>query len=416
MITRRDFTFGLLAMAQAVRAHTVSGADSVGGPLSPWSPGTLDIHHIDTGRGNSTFIVAPDGTTILIDCGALNDSLDESAPCRPNNSRRPGEWVARYALRHASAAGRDSLDYLIVSHVHPDHVGDVPPGVAVPAGSNFFPTGVSQVDALMPAAKVIDRGYPDYKVLQPANAPFATNYLAWLRSRRSAGRAVEPLVVGSNRQIKPRSAGNASNFSIRGIAADGRVWTGEGEGTRSVFPDLITSGPNDQPDENSCSIALRLDYGGFSYFTGGDLTASTRDGRSPWLDIETPAVGACGRVEVAVADHHGYFDACGPAFTRSLDAQAYIIPAWHVTHPGQAQIERLLGAWPGAKIHDVFSTEMLPANRLFNSRWARQLRSTQGHVVVRVQPGGSHYRIFAVDSTQEDGPISFASNLYHSRS
>jgi glyoxylase-like metal-dependent hydrolase (beta-lactamase superfamily II) len=169
MITRRDFTFGLLVLAQSVRAQTDSGADGVGGPLLPWSPGTLDIHQIDTGRGNSIFIVAPDGTTILIDCGASNDSLDESAPCRPNDSRRPGEWVARYALRHANAAGRDSLDYLVVTHVHPDHVGDVPPGVAAPDSSVFIATGVSQVDGLMPAAKVIDRGYPDAAPVAQSN-------------------------------------------------------------------------------------------------------------------------------------------------------------------------------------------------------------------------------------------------------
>ncbi len=411
---------GSLALAQSGRAQTDFAADTIGQPLPPWSPGTFDIHHIDTGRGNSTFILAPDGTTILIDCGASNDSLDESAPFRPNDSRRPGEWVARYALRHARAAVRDSLDYLVVTHVHPDHVGDVPPGVSAPPGSSFFPTGVSQVDALMPAAKVIDRGFPDYKVLQPPNAPFAANYLAWLHARRSAGRAIEPLVVGTSRQVRLRSASNASSFSIRGIAANGRVWNGAGVGSRSVFPDLATLSPIQIPDENSCSIALRFDYGAFSYFTGGDfLTAGTHDGRSPWLDVETPAVKACGRVEVAVADHHGYFDACGPAFMRSLRRvqQAYIIPAWHVTHhEQQAQLERLLGAWPGATIRDVFSTELLSTNRLFNSRWVRQLRSTQGHVVVRVAPGGSHYRIFAVDSTQEDGRISFAGNLYRSRS
>jgi len=57
-------------------------------------------------------------------------------------------------------------------------------------------------------------------------------------------------------------------------------------------------------------------------------------------------VEACGRVEVAAADHHAYFDACGPQFTKSLDAQAYVIPSWHVTHPAQAQLERLIGAWP----------------------------------------------------------------------
>jgi beta-lactamase superfamily II metal-dependent hydrolase len=430
MITRRHFAFGIFAFAQSLRSPAESpqpgesgarpGANVTGASLSPWSPGMLDIHHIDTGRGNSTFILAPDGTTILIDCGASNDSLEESAPYRPNNARLPGEWVARYALRRAAAANRNSLDYLIVTHIHPDHVGDIPAGTSEIPGASFIATGVSQVDKLMPATKVIDRGYPHYEALKPPNAPFAKNYLDWLSARQAAGRAVEPLQVGSSNQIvlqsqSPRPSSHPT-FTIRSIAGNGRVWNHPGTGSRPIIPNRATPGANMQPDENSCSIALRLDYGAFSYFTGGDLACSSHDGRSPWLDVETPAVEACGRVEVAVADHHGYYDACGPAFTRSLDAQAYVIPAWHATHPGQAQLERLLGAWPGETIHDVFSTELLPANRLFNSRWANQLRSTQGHVVVRVEPGGSHYRIFAVDSTQEDGPISFASNLYHSRS
>lgn len=441
MITRRHFAFGLLTFVQSLRvparilsaarpspvanrpqkpasesSATDSNIDVIGARLSPWSPGMLDIHHIDTGRGNATFLLAPDGTTILVDCGASNDSLEDSAPSRPNNTKLPGEWVARYALRQAAAAGSKSLNYLIVTHIHPDHVGDVPAAASAPPGASFIATGVSQVDQFMPVANVIDRGYPNYEGLQPPDAPFAKNYIAWSGARQAAGRSVEPLQVGSTRQIVLQSSGSYPTFSVRGIAANGRVWRRPGSGIRSVFPNRATLGPNDQPDENSCSIALRLDYGAFSYFTGGDLACSTHDGRAPWLDVETPAVDACGRVEVAVADHHGYFDACGPAFTRSLDAQAYVIPAWHVTHPGQAQLERLLGAWPGAPVHDVFSTELLPANRLFNSRWVSRLRSTQGHVVVRVSPGGSHYRIFVVDSNLEDGQISFASNLYRSRS
>ncbi len=94
--------------------------------LPPWTPGELDIHHIDTGRGNATFLLAPDGTTMLIDCGTSNDGPDVSAPARPDASRQPGEWVARYALKQAHAAGRNSLDYAIATHIHPDHVGDVP--------------------------------------------------------------------------------------------------------------------------------------------------------------------------------------------------------------------------------------------------------------------------------------------------
>lgn len=80
-----------------------------------------------------------------------------------------------------------------------------------------------------------------------------------------------------------------------------------------------------------------------------------------------------------------------------------------------APLERLLGAWPGIQRHDVFATERLPANRLINARWTQQLKSTQGHVVVRVAPGGNSYRIFVLDSTLEDGGVRRICGPYTSR-
>ena len=53
-------------------------------------PGTLDIHHISTGRGNATFFVLPDGTTLLVDAGAAGDGLPETDPasgCDPHAGR-----------------------------------------------------------------------------------------------------------------------------------------------------------------------------------------------------------------------------------------------------------------------------------------------------------------------------------------
>jgi len=412
MISRRDFTFGWLAVGGVTLLGRSACAAATGATLPPWSPGELDIHHIDTGRGNATFLIGPDGTTLLIDCGASNDGLDVSAPCRPDTSRRPGEWVARYALHQARTAGRDTLDYLIVTHIHPDHVGDIPPGMVPTGGADFFATGVSQVDRFMPVAIVVDRSYPDYGALRAPDAPFAANYVAWLDARRRVGRRVERLDVGSDRQIRLRSSARYPGFSVRALAGNGRVWTGSGATNQSLFPDLTNLPADDRPSENACSIALRVSHGRFSYFSGGDLTADTRDGRLPWMDVEAPVVRAAGQVEVAVADHHGYFDACGPEFTKVLDAQAYVIPAWHITQPGSAQIERLIGAWPGERARDVFAIEMLPANRLFNSRWVRQIRSMQGHVVIRVASDGRSYRIFVSDSSRERGSVTLVCGPY----
>lgn len=415
MITRRSFNIGMtvvggVAAAQKALPFKLSGAE-----LPLWQPGELDIHQIDTGRGNAAFLIGPDGTTILIDCGATNDSLDVSAPCRPNASHRPGEWVARYALHHAQAARRKTLDFLIATHIHPDHVGDIPLGMTPSNGSTFVPTGVSQFDLLMPVTCAIDRGYPDYGSLAPPHAPFAANYLAWLHARRKSGRKVERAIIGSDSQITLRSPDQYPTFSIRVVAGNGQVWTGRDRESYSIFPDLGSLLKDDWPNENVYSVAIKLSYGGFSYYSGGDLTSETEDGRLPWMDVESAVARSVGQVEVAVANHHGYFDACGPEFVRQLNPQAFVIPAWHLTHPGPAQIERMLGAWPGVKKHDAFTSEMLPANRLFNSRWVNQLRSLQGHIVTRVASSGNSYRIFVLDSNRVDGPILSAFGPYFSR-
>jgi hypothetical protein len=30
--------------------------------MEPWTPGTLDIHHVNTGKGDATLLILPDGT------------------------------------------------------------------------------------------------------------------------------------------------------------------------------------------------------------------------------------------------------------------------------------------------------------------------------------------------------------------
>jgi hypothetical protein len=113
---RRRFVrgmLGVLAAPLALPAGAIHAANSMdaanasnetaqqpGTRLAPWTPGCLDIHHIATGRGNATFILMPDGTSLLIDAGSTNDKLDVSAAPRPSAERRPGEWIGRYVRRH----------------------------------------------------------------------------------------------------------------------------------------------------------------------------------------------------------------------------------------------------------------------------------------------------------------------------
>ncbi|KAJ3330419.1 hypothetical protein HDU93_000397, partial [Gonapodya sp. JEL0774] len=299
---------------------------------------------------------------MLLDCGnGRDESVDPGYDARPDGLRRHGQLVARYAMFHGDCT---TLDYIIATHVHPDHVGDVH-GDETARGEGFQLTGLSDVDQLMPATVVIDRAYPDYGSRPPLALPFATNYFAWLRARQQAGREVAQVVVGSDRQITLKSPDAYPSFSFRTLASNGQVWSGHDQECHTLFPNLGTLPPEALPDENKCSIAALLSYGRFRYYSGGDLSFDTYDGRYPWMDIETAVAKVAGKVDVALANHHGYFDACGPEFVKHLAANTYIIPAWHDSHPGIAQLQRLLGAWPGQKTRTkVFATGMTAMSSL----------------------------------------------------
>ena len=405
---RRAFLCGLgatglgVAFGSNVAAASADIADVKGRRLTPWRRGCLDIHHIATGRGDSSLIIAPDGTTLMIDAGAMYAPAPGDLELQPGNQRRPGEWIARYAARHLSEAGASGLDYLLVTHLHPDHVGDVTPALPLAVDADYRLTGVSDVAARVAIGVVFDRGAPDYENVAIRDAPFARNYLAFIRARRAAGGRVERFRAGAGQQITLLKDAQAfPMFVIRNLAVNGEVWTGRGAEARALFPDVATLPPDDVPDENVYSAALRLSYGNFSYFAAGDLTSNTFDGELPWRDVESSAARAAGPVDVAVAAHHGLFDSTGAEVVRVLRPRVWLIDAWHVSHPSITTLERLFSPRLYSGPRDVFATGLSRPNSQVNARLTGRLSSSNGHVVVRVSPGGGEYRVVVTANSDE---------------
>ena len=419
---RRSFGLGLLASlttgARAFDAPTPnSAADVVGASLAPRPDGGLDIHHLATGRGNSILVVAPDGTSLLIDAGATADGLDVSVAPRPDASRRPGQWIARYVRRRLQATDRDGLDYALMTHLHPDHLGDVTPESPLSAKGAYRLTGITDVAEAMPIGTLIDRGFPDYGYPRRWDAPFATNYMAFVRERARSGGQVERILVGSNEQIRmSRPELARSPFEVRNIVGNGLVWSGQGTGTKALFPPLAQLKAEDFPTENMCSIGLRIRLGSFSYFTAGDLTSYSFDGELPWQDALTPAARVAGPVDVSTADHHGLFDGLSADVVRALRPQAWIIQTWHISQPDTLQLERMLSErlYPGRR--EVFATDVMRENLLSNARLLRRLGSTEGHVIVRVAPDGASFVVVVTDNSDETDTVTRRFGPFSSRS
>lgn len=396
---------GLGSAAQA--DDRVVPTDRAGQRISPWRPGHLDIHHLSTGRGDATLIIGPDGTTILVDAGAASRIDAATLPARPNGDRRPGEWIARYVRRRLADTGGDRLDTLFVTHLHPDHMGGVTPDGSMEGKGRYRLTGVSDVAALIPIGRIVDPDYPDYGYPPFEDVPSAENYVAFIRAHVAGGGRVERFQVGRADQIRLKSDAFRPVFQVRNLASRGVVWTGSGEGWARRFPERSDLVPDRYPGENASSAAIRLQFGAFRYFLAGDLTDWADAGATPWLDALGPAARAAGPVDAAVVPHHGLFDAAGSEAVRALAAKAWIISAWHASHPSASTLQRLFepGLYPGPR--SVFTTDLSPAAELAYGRLTGRLSSTEGHVVLRVSPAGRSFTTVVTSARDESDTVSF---------
>ena len=389
-------------------------AQSPGELLPPWSPGTMDLHQINTGQGNAAFCIFPDGTTMLLDTGSGTPDPPKGTLPRPDGSRSPGEWVVRY-IRHMVNAS--TLDYGYLSHFHSDHMGAITPDSKTSESGQYKIAGFIQVADEIPVKKIIDRGWPDYSFqLRPDN-PMILNYRAFLKYQTERnGTKVERFQPGRNDQIiLTHDPSKYPNFEIRNIASNGDVWTGVGTNTRQIFPPLETVPRENQPGENKCSTAIRISYGKFDYFNGGDIEGIPAPGAPIWLDVETPVAMAVGPVEACILNHHGNRNAMNAFFVSALRPQVYVIPVWSSDHPGHDVLDRMYSTrlYPGPR--DVFSTGMIQSNKEVIGELLGRLKSDQGHILIRIEPGGAHFLVIILDDSSESYRIKAVHGPYESR-
>ncbi|MDN4037600.1 hypothetical protein [Massilia sp. YIM B02443] len=121
----------------------------------------------------------------------------------------------------------------------------------------------------------------------------------------------------------------------------------------------------------------------------------------PWHNVLGPAARAAGPVSVATADHHGMFDGIDAEVVRTLRPRAWVIPSWHIAHPDMLQLERMFSErlYPGPRA--VFATTVMRENLLANGRLTRRMHSHDGHVVVRVPPGGERFYVAVTGNAHE---------------
>lgn len=391
----------------------------------------MDIHHISTGRGNAAFFVFPDGTTLLVDAGEISDThartrSERNSRLRPDTSRTAAEWIVDYIRQFYPGPGAPRLDYALLTHFHDDHFGEWDSTRTPSASAAYVRTGITTVGDMLPIGTLIDRGWhfpvdlysetwqkrlasDNYHIIQTLN-----NYKAFIRyQQRQNGLRHDTLRPGVIAQIRLlRHPEYYPDWDIRNLAANGRIWTGYGEGDYfSLFPS------GNYPGENPLSTCLKLQYGRFGYFTGGDISGMNDMGEADFNSVESQLAPVVGPVDVASLNHHGNRDSHSPYFVRTLRPRVWIQQCWSSDHPGEEVLRRLTSErlYPGPR--DLFTTDMLPANELvIGDRILKNYRNLHGHVVVRVAPGGDSYTIYVLDDFSPRREVMAVFGPYISRS
>ncbi len=397
--------------------------------LPEWQPGFLDIHHINTGRGDAAFMVFPDGTTMLVDAGDMSETHPRTTSSRnaklvPNRSKTAPQWIVDYIDQFLPKKQERRLDYALITHYHDDHFGEMDSLRKIAPGG-YQLTGVLEVGTLIPIKKLIDRGF-DFPInLKDAEVqsqerfskdsygmiPTLKEYWNFITYQsEKVGLENEALQVGSNNQIALKHhPKDYPKFSVQNIASNGNIWTGY---DNSFYP-LFKEG--EYPGENPLSNAIRIDFGKFNYYTGGDIAGINGFGQTDIDALESHVAPVVGPVDVATLNHHGNRDSQNPFYVRTIRPKVWIQQNWTADHPGEEVLRRITSKklYPGDR--DIFSTIMLQGTKDVIGGRLNQYKSQNGHIVVRVYDNGDTYDVYVLDDTSEEREIISKHGPYKAR-
>ena len=276
----------------------------------PASGGELRVHVLDVGpvNGDSILIVSPDGKNVLIDAGDTSRGKNVVAALK------------RYNIQQ--------LDYFIVTHPHPDHMG-----------------GAAEVFKAVKVLNVIDNGQP------PAVPPSLMPPKPSATPRGQAARARRPARPNTVTKFYDDYKDEVTKSGAAYAVAQPGTKYDLGQGafitilapTEPLFTkEHMKTGGN---ETNANSIVARLDYGSFSMLLTGDEEEQT----------EHRFVSKEANIEAKVLKiaHHGSKYATSNDFIKRVKPQIAIVSCgeWNrYGHPSQVVLDRLRAANANIKL------------------------------------------------------------------
>lgn len=336
----------LVSLSERVMADGTCGTGT-------WTSGNLEIHHINIGQGDSTLIVGPTGKSLLFDVGEENW-----------NSSAKAQVIGPYI---EGVLGCKSLDYVVISHFHFDHVGYVGyGGLWSLVETQGFTVGTTILR--------------DYNTYLGNTSGTLTNWKTYFEGVGQAKLNPVTAVEGTS-QI---DLGTGVTFNIVTHDGNGALIAGDFHGDASP------------PSENDYSIGVVLSYGAFDEWIGGDLDGKYDIGGFGYTyhDIELSVAPEVGDMDVYKVNHHASSHSSSATFVNQLDPEVSIVTVGDGNtygHPAQSTMDTLLAT------SAVYMTERGDTNTDIGSA------IVAGNIVIKTSDG-SAYTVNGTDYTATEPP------------
>lgn len=401
-IDRKSFLKGSLAAAGMGLLPFGTWAEMVRHPMAgktlpEWKKGTFRITTLYNGGGEASFLIFPDGTSLLIDCGDIGAA---GVPLKPDTSRRPGEWTARWILQENPFGNK--VDYFLLTHYHSDHAGNLKCSAGVSKRGDYRLSGIGQVIEQIDFGTMIDRAWPrmdDPIPLSDTDGGCIKHICSVYAEAIKRGTKVERFRLEQGSDQISLKHGGWDGFSFRPLCARGRILRRDG-----TILDL--SGPMRRPldkfPENPLSLAMVFSHGDFRYYNGGDFSAKLKGDDGIGREVEDFLAPECPQVDVANANHHGHY-AMPDSLVQAMRASLIVTGVWHQQHMNRPTMRRLAKAkWPYLLVPGHFPVQRRKADAA--EPWLKNVAPESfecAHSVVDVAPDGKTYRLMMVSAADE---------------
>lgn len=391
---------------------------TTGSTLPAWSEGYLDIHFINAGRGECCFYILPDGTTMLVDAGEVktnnlkegneNYPDDLNVEQKPNASVRPYMVYANY-IKHFMPNGQTAINWCAPSHFHIDHIGEPKTGTENHPVAGYHKTGLMALFDEVPFHRVIDRAYPDYvgdDTTAPLEGGLAQDWADFVKYHIEEGNiaAGYRFTPGEEKITLRYNKAAYSNFRIFNICANGFVWN-----KRNGAGYLAGSRAN---EGNPASCGFHISYGDFDYVACGDLTSSPQNLAAYYV---RDFIGG-DKLDAFKTHHHLSGNSWGSKTQTIHQPQVILSHSFYYKQPDTGILQMLFDyTWQKnffvTNLHSMWKSN----NGTLLNDDDGEFTGSEGHIVLRVAPGGKTFYVYMLDDTNFEYKIKSIHGPYTSK-